>query len=202
MTKFFANKKIKKFVQIGSCLEYGNIEAPQNEKQQGLPYSPYALAKLASTKFLLMLYDTKKFPTTILRLFQVYGPQQDQNRIFPQIIKGCLKNEKFPVSHGNQVRDFCFIDDVIRAIFLALLSKKTNGEIINIGSGKPQKIKQIIKKIRNIIGKGKPQFGKFKYREGENMELYPSIRKAFIKLKWKPKINFDEGLRIIIRSFS
>ena len=120
LTKIFYKKKIKKFVQIGSSVEYGEIKAPQNENQHGLPNSPYSLAKLASTNYLMMLHKTQNFPVTILRLFQVYGPNQDSNRVLPQIIKGCLNNNKFPVSKGDQVRDFCYIDDVISAIFLSL----------------------------------------------------------------------------------
>ena len=201
LTKIFYKKKIKKFVQIGSSVEYGEIKAPQNENQHGLPNSPYALAKLAATQFLLMLYNTKKFPVTILRFFQVYGPKQDENRFLPQIIKGCLNNKKFPTSGGDQVRDFCYISDVINAIFLALVSKKVNGEIFNIGSGEPIKIKYVINQVLKIIGKGKAQFGKIKYRENENMKLYPKIKKARDKLKWRPKINFNHGIRLVINSY-
>ena len=201
LTKIFYKKKIKKFVQIGSSVEYGEIKAPQNENQYGLPNSPYALAKLASTQFLLMLHNTKKLPVAILRLFQVYGPKQDENRFLPQIIKGCLNNKKFRTSKGNQVRDFCHIDDVVNAIFLALDSQKANGEIFNIGSGKPKKIKYVIKQILKIIGKGKAEFGKIKYRKNENMKLYPNIKKARDKLKWRPKINFNHGIKIVINSY-
>ena len=201
LTKIFYKKKIKKFVQIGSSVEYGEIKAPQGENQHGIPNSPYALAKLVATQFLLMLYNTKKFPVTILRFFQVYGPKQDENRFLPQIIKGCLNNKKFPTSNGNQVRDFCYISDVVNAIFLALVSKKANGEIFNIGSGKPIKIKYAIKQVLKIIGKGEAQFGKIKYRKNENMRLYPKIKKAQDRLKWKPKINFNHGIKIVINSY-
>ena len=81
LTKIFSKKKIKKFVQIGSSAEYGKIKAPQNENYNCLPDSPYAKAKLASTEFLLMLNKVLKFPVSILRFFQVYGPHQDQNRV-------------------------------------------------------------------------------------------------------------------------
>ena len=65
LTKVLYKKKIKKFIQVGSSVEYGKIKAPQSENKHGLPNSPYALAKLAATQFLLMLYNTKKFPVTI-----------------------------------------------------------------------------------------------------------------------------------------
>ena len=78
---------------------------------------------------------------------------------------------------------------------------KIDGEIFNVGSGKPQKVKKVIKQIQKIIGKGKPQFGKIKYRENENMQLYPNIKKACVKLKWRPKINFNDGIKTVINSY-
>ena len=201
LTKVISKKKINKFVQIGSCAEYGESRAPQNENDEGLPVSPYALAKLASTQFLLMLHKTKKFPACVLRFFQVYGPKQDQNRILPKTIQSCLKNKKFPASKGDQIRDFCYVDDAVKAIFLALKSNKSSGEIINIGLGKPIKIKQAINTIHKIIGKGQIQFGKIKYREDENMSVYPDIKKARIKLKWKPRFSFNRGIKTVINSF-
>ena len=201
LAKIFLKKNIVKFVQIGSCAEYGKAHAPQSENLECFPNSPYALSKLASTKFLLMLYKSQQFPTTVLRFFQVYGPKQDSNRALPQIIKNCLSNKKFPVSQGNQIRDFCYIDDAVKAIFLALKSRSSDGEIINIGYGKPSKVKDVIRKINRIIKGGKPQFGKIKYRKDENMKVYPDIQKAFIQLKWKPKVNLNQGIKIVINSF-
>ena len=202
LTTIFTNKKIKKFIQIGSSSEYGESIAPQNEKAQCYPKSSYGLAKLASTEFLLMLNNINQYPVTVLRLFQAYGTQQDKNRVLPQIISGCLKNKKFPVSSGEQLRDFCFIDDITNAIFLSLKDKKSNGEVLNIASGKPIKIKNIIKHICKLTGKGKPQFGQIKYRKDENMRVYADIKKAKVKIKWKPKINFNRGIKVVIKSFS
>ena len=82
-----------------------------------------------------------------------------------------------------------------------MVSKKTNGEIINIGSGKPTKLKEVIKTIHKKIGKGQLQFGKIKYRKDENMKVYPDIKKAHIKLKWQPKTTFSYGIKNVINSF-
>ena len=94
---------------------------------------------------MIKLFKLRKFPSTILRLYQAYGPRQELNRFIPIIINSCIKNKKFPCSDGNQFRDFVFIDDVIEAIIKSLKNKKAKGEIFNIGSGKPIKIKNIIK---------------------------------------------------------
>ena len=85
---------LKGFVQIGSSDEYGNNSAPQLETQREAPISPYSCAKVASTYFLQTLYKTEKFPAVILRPFLVYGPGQGEERFIPQIIKGCLNNQK------------------------------------------------------------------------------------------------------------
>ena len=201
LVKVFLQKKIKRFVQIGSSAEYGNIKAPQNEKQNCKPNSPYAYAKLISTEFILNLSNLHNFPVIILRPFQVYGPKQDQNRILPQVIKACLEDEKFPSTKGEQIREFCYIDDFISAIFLSLKSENNQGEIFNIGSGRPIKIKKVINQIRKIIGKGRPQFGKIKYKEDENMKVYANIKKAKIKLNWRPKVKLNDGLKTVINSF-
>ena len=201
LVKVLSKKKIKNFIQIGSSAEYGNIKAPQNEEQNCRPNSPYAIAKLISTEFLVNLFNLQKFPVIILRPFQLYGPKQDQNRIIPQVIKACLGNKKFPSSKGEQIREFCYIDDFVNAVFISLKSKKNQGEIFNIGSGKPIKIKQVINQIKKKIGKGRPQFGKIKYKAGENMKVFADINKAKVKLNWKPKVKFSDGLNTVINSF-
>ena len=201
LTIILSKLKIKKFIQIGSSAEYGKVKAPQKESDICVPDSKYGIAKLFSTKFLIKLCRSKKFPAIILRFFQVYGEKQDLNRVLPQVIKGCLDNKTFPTSKGDQIRDFCHINDVIKAIFLALKVKNSNGQIFNIGCGKPKKIKDAINEIRKIIGSGKPLFGKIKYRKSENMKLFPNIKKAKKILKWKPKINFKQGILMAINSY-
>ena len=201
LIKILSKKKIKKFIQIGSSAEYGKIKSPQKENFECKPNTPYAIAKFSCTNFLLNFCKLNNFPGTVLRLFLVYGPNQDKNRILPQIIENSLKNKKFPVTEGRQYCDFCYINDVVKAIFNTLLSKKSNGEIINIGFGNPVKIKNIINFICKSIGMGKPQFGKIKYRKDVNMKLYPDITKAKRLLNWKPKIKFEQGIRFTVSSY-
>ena len=201
LVKFFSKKKIKKFIQIGSSAEYGNAISPQSEDSSCSPQTPYALAKFSCTNFLQSICRAIGFPVTILRLFLVYGPSQDKNRILPQIISNCLINKKFPVTKGEQYCDFCFIDDVVNGVFKSFSSSKTNGEILNIGSGKPIRIKNIVNLVCKLIGKGKPQYGKLKYKKGINMELFPNIKKAKLKIGWFPKVTLAKGLSLTIKSY-
>lgn len=200
LTKIISRKRLKKFIQIGSSAEYGKVKSPQIENSQCIPNTPYALAKFSCTDFLQNLYKANRFPASILRFYLVYGPQQDKNRIISELVESCLKNRKFPTTKGDQLCDFCFIDDAVRAIFKTLISKKTNGKIINIGYGKPIKIKKVISLVSKLIGKGKPQFGKLKYRKGTNMKLFPSINKAKKIIRWKPEVKFIDGLKLTINS--
>ncbi len=187
--------KLKKFIQFGSSNEYGNCSAPQKETMRCKPKNSYGLAKYNCTKFLLNMYEKYRFPFVILRLFQVYGPFQSENRIIPYVIKNSKKNKKISVSKGNQNRDFCYIDDVINATFKCLNNKKTNGEIINIGLGKPIKIKKLVMIIVKNLKGGKPLFGKKKFKEKENLNLYPCVLKAKKILKWSPKTTLIKGLK-------
>ena len=187
-------KNLKSFIQIGSSDEYGNNSAPQFESQREMPISSYSCAKLLSTNFLQTLYKTDKFPSVVLRLFLVYGPGQSEDRFIPQIIKGCMSGINFPVSQGNQKRDFCFVDDVVSGIFASLDNKEALGEVINVASGSPIEIKDVIKKITSIIGSGSPKYGQIKFRASENINLFADISKAKKILKWKPKTSLDDGL--------
>ena len=202
LSNFFLNSKIKKFVQIGSCIEYGKIESPQKEiKQNKKTFSIYGKAKLLSTIFLQNFYKKYNFPVTILRLYLVYGPFQDTNRVIPVTIINALKNKSFNCSNGQQLRDFTYIDDIISAIIKTLKNLKSSGEIINIGSGKPIAIKKVIIKICGLLNSGKPLFGKIDLRKDEIMKLYPNINKAKKILRWNSRTPLEVGLRKTIKFF-
>jgi len=204
LVEIFLEKFPLSFIQMGSSIEYGKLRSPQQENKicnlKSIK-SVYGRAKLMSSLYVMMLYKKIKFPATVLRLYLAYGPKQDINRFIPIIINGCIKNKKFSCSGGDQSRDFVHVYDVVDAIIKSLLSKNAKGQIINIGSGKPQKIKKIIKDIVKISKGGQPQFGKIKLRKDEILNLYPSIKKAKRKIKWKPKIKFNYGLKKTIQFY-
>lgn len=188
-------KKIKKFIQIGSSSEYGNFFGAVKETDLCKPKMVYGQAKLDASKFLLDKYKKKKFPVTVLRFFQVYGPYQKNNRLIPNIICSSLKNERFFCSEGSQLRDFLYVDDAVNSIIKNFNDKKKAiGKIFNIGYGKPIKVKELILMIRKMINKGTPVFGKIKLRIDESMKIYPDLKRATKILKWKNKITLKKGL--------
>lgn len=197
----FINKKIKKFIQIGSSMEYGRVRSPQKENYKCKPESTYGTSKFMATQYFLNLNIQNNFPVTILRLYQVYGPYQDLNRLIPIVINSCKDNKNFPCSNGEQLRDFLFVDDLIRAIFITLNKKEVCGKIINIGSGYPIKIKKIIKKIRKYFKKGNPLFGRIKLRKEELLKIYPDLKNAKNILNWKPRVDFNSGIKKTINFY-
>ena len=155
-------------------------------------------ARNLATKHIIKLAKKNNFPGVVVRFYQVYGPGQNTNRLIPFVIKSCKNDEKFPCSSGNQTKDFLYVTDAIDAIIKTLESKNCHGEIINIGYGRPVKVKKIILLIRNFVKKGMPQFNKIKLRKDEPLEYYPSIKKAHRIIGWKPKISLSKGIELTI----
>lgn len=204
VASFFLKKKIKRFIQIGSSLEYGSVSGIQTENSHPKnPISIYGKSKLYSTNYLKFLNKVYNFPVVVLRLYQVYGPNQKNNRLIPYVIDSIIKNKKIFTTKGDQIRDFCYIDDVTEAIIKCFKSKKTIGEIINIGYGRGHQIKNILKKIFKYFPKYKVK-KKVKINISSKKQvkkLVPSIKKAKKILCWSPKISFNEGIKKTINSF-
>ena len=140
------------------------------------------------------------FPSVVLRVFQVYGPNQQLDKIIPFTALNCKKGDFFKISRGNQLRDFLYIDDLIESIFKSLTNNKVNGKIINVGYGKPISIRNLVEYIRSIYQKGKPQFGVKKIKHSENLVLYPKLTVAKKILKWSAKISLKSGIKKTINS--
>jgi nucleoside-diphosphate-sugar epimerase len=191
---------LKGFVQVGSSDEYGPLQAPQNERLRESSISPYSFAKVAASHFIQMLNRTENFPGVVARFFLIYGPGQDDKRFLPQIIKACLKGEEFKTSEGKQLRDFCYVDDVVDALVQLALSDTAKGKVFNVASGEPVTIREMVEKIINIVGKGTPLWGAFPYRKGENMQLYADVS-LIKKLGWQPKVCLEEGLARTIKYY-
>ncbi len=205
LSEIFLKKTPLSFVQIGSSLEYGISSSPQKENIKcnlNTIKSIYGKAKLLSSRHMIELFKKKNFPSTVLRLYLVYGPRQDANRFLPITILGCIKNKQFPCSKGDQLRDFVYVDDAVEAIIKSLTNRNAIGQIINIGSGKPRRIKSVIEKVKKISKGGYPQYGTFKLRKFEISKLYPNVEKARNKINWRSKILFEKGLKSTIQYYN
>ncbi len=187
------NKKIKSFIQLSSGLEYGNYPPPHFENIVCKPRSLYAKSKNNSTKLLINAFRHNRLPVNVLRLYQVYGPHQENNRIIPFIINASIQNKSFPCSEGKQKRDFLYIDDLINLIDL-IFKSNIKGEVFNVGFGRSYSLKKVINLVVKYLKKGEPKFGKIKLRKDEIMDSYPNINKAKKLLNWHPKFSLIGGM--------
>ena len=201
LVNFFQNKKLKIFIQIGSSSEYGKKNSPHLENLKGRPTTIYGKSKLNASKYLFNFSKKKKFPFSIIRFYQIYGPKQNTDRIIPMVINSSLKNQKFSCSSGLQNRDFLYVTDAASSIFECFNNTKILGKIINIGSGRQTNIKILINSIKNKIKKGKPLFGSIKLRADEPIDSYPDLKNAKKYLKWKPRVKLELGLSKTIEYF-
>lgn len=189
-------EKLKLFVNLGTCEEYGDGKVPFEEDSREIPVSPYSLSKTFSTHLCSYLAKIEEFPIITVRPFLTYGSKQINDQLIPFVIKSLLGGEKINLGKMEQTRDFIHVSDVICALIKIPFSDIKKGEIINICSGKEIQVKSVVKKICELAGVSFEEYiGTTKpYRPGETMHFYGSNQKAKKILNWEPKISFDKGL--------
>jgi len=200
LLEFYKNSEIKKFVYASSSSVYGDAELPMREDFLLKPVSPYGVTKLAGENLCYLYWKNYNIPTVSLRYFTVYGPRQRPDMAIYKFVKAILNNEKIPIfGDGTQMRDFTFIDDVIEANILAAESNIT-GEIFNIGGTSNISVRELIKKIEELLGK-KAIIENIEKQKGDVKDTFADISKAKELLSWSPKVNIDEGLKRYIRCY-
>ena len=197
---------VRRIVYSASSSAYGTqLKLPLVETMNPNPQSPYALQKLIGEYYCKIFNDLFGIETISLRYFNVYGPRQNPEGAYANLISKAITlslNKQSPVIYGNgtKTRDFTFVDDVVKANFLAAKIKNPNGEIVNIGSGKNYSVNEIVNLISSLTDKTlKPEYKED--RKGEPQNTLASIEKANSILNWKPKIKLEEGLKKTIEYF-
>lgn len=204
---FFEKKNLNHFVQIGSSAEYGkkkfSIGLTSKVKPNLKNISHYGKAKLNATKYSLKKFKKNLLPVTIIRAYQIFGKNQPINRFVPIIIDSLIKKKEIKLIPGNCKRDFLYVEDFTNFLFKVIISTNTCGKILNVGSGKPIKIKNLINKICEIININKKliKINKIKLRQNEPEDIYPNIAKEKKLLKWSPRFNLAQALNLTIKSY-
>ena len=149
----------------------------------------------------MLILKSKESKNNILciRPFNTFGPHQSEKAIIPEIIIKCLQNNEIKTTKGLQTREFNYIQNIIDGILILNSKVKHQVEPINLGSNKPIKIKDLVKKIKKFTSsKSKVKMGSLKYRPNEIWRMQANNKEAKLK-GWKPKIDFDEGLKFTIK---
>ena len=127
----------------------------------------------------------------------MYGPYENPERIVPTVIRALLKKEIAKCTHGEQIRDFLYVYDVAAA-FVALLESDLQGAL-NIASGQPLSLKEVILKIADKLdGRDLIKLGAVVSSAGQPRQLVADTFRLHNELKWRPKYNIDEGLAATI----
>jgi nucleoside-diphosphate-sugar epimerase len=193
---------VERLVHAGSSEEYGDGPAPFRESQSPSPVSPYSAAKVAATAFVHMLATSFQLPAVIVRPFLTYGPGQSANLMIPALIRSALAGRDFPMTGGEQTREFNYIDDIVRGFIQAGDTPGIDGELFNLGCGEPHRIRDVATLVLRLMGDPvRAIFGALPYRPGETGQFYCVNDKARELLGYRPAVPLEEGLRRTIAAF-
>jgi len=187
---------IEKIIYSASSSCYGIPDKyPTSEKAEIRPQYPYALTKYIGEEMVMHWNKIYKIPALSLRYFNVYGTRARSNNTYGAVFKVFLKQklEKHPltiIGDGKQTRDFTYVTDIVKSNLIAAKSD-INGEIFNVGTGKPQSINY----LAELIGGETIHIPK---RPGEPDSTHADITKIKKMLRWKPLVSFEEGVQTMI----
>lgn len=135
---------LQNLVVAGTCAEYGLQSGCLSEDRDTEPVHAYGLAKDMLRRQLQQLQLKHKFALTWARLFYVYGDGQSQTSLFPQLRSAVFRGEKtFPMSSGEQLRDFLPVATAAELIVALALSWRSHG-VVNICSGRPVSVRSAV----------------------------------------------------------
>ena len=199
--KTFSSKHNSKLVHISTDEVYGDIlKGRSDENYSYKPSSPYAASKAASDHLVYSYIRTYNIPAIISNCSNNYGPKQHPEKLIPKLIYSIINNKELPIyGKGKNSREWLHVKDHCMALF-KVFEKGKIGEFYNIGSNKNlnniQITKALIKIAKNFITIGHRV--KIRYiadRPGHDQRYALNSNKIKKKLKWKPKIKFDNGLK-------
>ncbi|QWG87438.1 NAD-dependent epimerase/dehydratase family protein [Bacillus mycoides] len=196
---------IDKLLFSSSSEVYGDgVSVPFKENDVKIPKSAYGKAKLMSEDF-LKEYANNSFKVRVVRYFNVYGSQQNDNFVISKFLKQTHNGENMTIyGDGQQIRCFSYISDIVNGTILAFEYEGENFADFNIGNNKPISMEELAGKINELMGnKSEIEFLNLgdKGVRDSNIEIFrriPSIEKAQLLLNYQPVISLNKGLEIII----
>lgn len=161
------------FIYIGTSEVYGGgkIEPPFKESDDFVPASPYSLSKYCGEMAVRTVSDILNKNYTILRVFNFLGQNMPLNFFPSQLKEKLYLNKDFDMTHGEQIRDFLHIDDVIKAM-LVVNESSENRQIFNVCSGQGISLQEMAEKAKEIMqSKSTINYGAIPYRMNEVWEM-------------------------------
>ena len=194
LIKHFYKQGGKRVVISGSCAEYdwSKISYSENENL-GIPATLYGKCKKELQIKAESFCHAANLSFCWVRVFFIYGPYEHPERFVPSVVCSLLNNEIAKCSHGEQKRDFLFVEDVASG-FTSILESPVTG-IVNIGSGKGIALKDIIEIIGKKIGRGDLiRLGAIPAQKNDPPILIADTKKLTEEVGWTPKFDLNTGL--------
>lgn len=191
-----SNMQVKNFVYLGSCFEYGSLPGKIAESALPQPTSVYGVSKLAGTLLLKAASSAAKTRLIIPRLFGQWGPKEPPYRLVPGLLRSIKARQKFPMTKGEQIRDYLYVKDTVAILVELVKSKIPSGTIVNVGSGSEITLSSFVKQFSSALNADDLlQIGELPYRDQEMMSLVAdiSVLKSWIVM---PKLTtIQSGIR-------
>ena len=189
---------LKSFLYFGSADIFSD-DGILNANSPILPKNPYGLRKSMGVSLLNSLARSQDFPALCLIPSIIYGPGQKTDMFLPALINSLLNNKKFFMSHGNQMRDYVYIKDVVDLVLKKINEPELtcSGRNILLGSGKSISIKELARLVEFLMGVGKENLidiGSREKRSRQSKGYSFDMSESFDLLGWKPKFSLEEGL--------
>jgi UDP-glucose 4-epimerase len=194
--------KVKRVVYAASSSAYGDTPTlPKHEAMTPDPISPYAVAKLASERYMISFYRCYGLETVALRYFNIFGPRQDPSSPYSGVLAKFITmmlGGKQPTifGDGEQSRDFTYIDNAVEANLLACKAPaaQSAGKVFNVATGRRITLNETFKLLQNLTSySGSPIYGD--ERGGDIKHSLADISSAEKNLGYKPKVTFEDGLK-------
>lgn len=194
-------KEGTKFLQVSTDEVYGTLRNDDmfTETTPLMPNSPYSASKASADLIVRSYHETYGMPVNISRCSNNYGPHQFPEKLIPLMIQKCIRNESLPVyGDGMQIRDWLHVSDHCSALDL-IIHEGVIGEVYNIGGSAEKTNIEIVKLILRTLNLGDELISYVEDRLGHDRRYAVDTTKIRTQLGWKPRVEFEEGLKETIK---
>jgi nucleoside-diphosphate-sugar epimerase len=186
---------VSKIVYISTCHVYGKQDKlPITEEAVPKPIDIYSASKLSGESLSLSFAEMHGMNISISRAFNHYGPHQRPDFLIPSIILRILHAEKLAMGNPTPTRDFAYVEDIVRGYAL-LAEKGKSSEIYHFGSGIERSVQEIVNIIMKISGVRSEVYWNPDARRVDIPRSVCDYSKATKELGWKPRIDFEDGIK-------
>jgi nucleoside-diphosphate-sugar epimerase len=195
---------LTRMLYVSSTEVYG--EARQRKISEDHPLDPlntYAVSKLAADRLCFTAFLEHEVPVVTARIFNAYGPRETEPYVVPEIIAQADRSNVVSLGNLRARRDFTYVHDTARGLMALMLSKVPNGTSANVGSDVAYSVEEVAKRILKLMGKPRAKIRVDPRRlRRKDIELFRCNPDYLYKVTgWRPKVTFDEGLRLTIEWF-